>query len=106
MLTERDVTRYRIYTEDITPTDKRLAAMGITPDVLVALAFGVTGYTRFQALGTWAGSTEASVVFEILAAEEEKPLVLKVAKEIQARCGQAAVIVTADRVQEYTLTGE
>lgn len=105
MPTEQDVTCFRIYTQDVAPTDKRLSALGITPDVFVALEFGEGGYTTYREEGCWDDTPEPSIVFEILGSGQLQSRVLKVANEIQDQCGQDAVIVTVHRVHQFTLTG-
>ena len=104
MISETNLTRFRIYTEDVHPTDERLDAIGITPEVLIGSYFN--GYTIDKTMGYWRGTLENAVVFEIIAPPTRKRSALKAAEEIRKRCGQKAVIVTAEPVTQYFITGD
>lgn len=78
--------------------------MGITPEVIVSLAF--PSFTIYRVHGAWKDTYEDSLVFEIIGTPAMEVSVLRVAKEIQKRCDQGDVIVTTHPIKITHLIGD
>lgn len=101
-ITKSAKVQYRLYTEDVSPTDDRLDGIGITPEVL--FAGYVVNFTVYRAKGYWSSGRENALVFEVVGDEGLSRFVLNAAEEICSRCGQDTVIVTAEPVTQHLIT--
>jgi hypothetical protein len=76
---------FRIYTENKNVT----GIVGIMADGFAE------GFSIFEGTGYWAGCKEPCLVVEVVAAEEQRPLVMACADEIKVENQQQCVLVTS-----------
>ena len=80
---------YRIYTED----KNRAGIVRIMADCFAE------GFSVFPCLGFFAGETESGLVVEVLASEDQRPLILACADQIKTANSQQCVLVSEQEVK-------